>query len=108
MGILAKSSFYIKVWAVCSIPLIVGALLLDPDKIIDGEYAFLPNCLFRFFFGEECFGCGFTRSLSLFAHGRLEESLSYNKMGCVIFMLILIINVFLVCIPFIKKKELTL
>lgn len=108
MGRLSKSSFYIKVWALCSLPFLVASFLLNPDKVIAGEYGFLPKCLFRLVFGEDCFGCGFARSMSLFAHGRLEESFSYNKMGCVIFMLIVIINVIFVCIPFIKNKELAL
>ena len=94
---------YMTIWAICSLPLIVCSYILDPDKLINGHYSFIPSCLFKFITDDECIGCGFTRSMSLFAHGRLEESLNYNKMGYVIFMLILILNL-IFAVQYLKKK----
>ena len=92
---ISKIQTYTAIWAVCSLPVIFLSFFLDPDKLIENEYSFMPSCLFKFVTENECIGCGFTRSMSLFAHGRLEESFSYNKMGSVIFMLILIMNILL-------------
>lgn len=104
----SKFFLYIKIWGFCCLPFVVFSFLLKPEKLSGGEYSFMPQCLSKFFFQTECIGCGFTRAICLFAHGRLEESLNVNKIACVIFMLILIINIFLAVELFQKYKSLSM
>ena len=83
-----KGLFYSALAGVCFIPVMTLFFILDPDRLVNGQYTFMPPCLTVQFFGVECPGCGMGRAFCLIAHGRFSEALSFNKASCVIFMLI--------------------
>jgi hypothetical protein len=69
-------------------------LLLQVD---DGERVSLcgfenhplpPLCMSRAWFGVECPACGLTRSMVLFAHGRIAESFALHRLGWLLAILI--------------------
>ena len=37
-------------------------------------------CLFKRFFGVECFGCGMTRALAMLLHGDMAGALQHNRL----------------------------
>ena len=51
-------------------------LVIPPEVILNG-----PNiCLIRKFLGVNCLGCGMTRAVSLFVHGKFSVAMSYNRL----------------------------
>jgi len=46
-------------------------------------------CASRWIFGIACPGCGMMRSVTAFAHGRLEDSLRYHLFGPLVFAAVL-------------------
>ncbi len=59
-----------------------------------------PNlCLFRQFFGIECYGCGMTRALSWLLHGHLSIALNYNRGAVVVLPLLCALALSAVCRP---------
>jgi hypothetical protein len=88
-----KFLFYIAFAGLFFTPVLALFFVVDPDRLIADDYSFVPPCLTILFFETECLGCGMGRAFSLIAHGRFAESLEYNKSGCVIFMLISLVNI---------------
>jgi len=48
-------------------------------------------CLFRRWWGIECWGCGMTRALSCALHGQLAAAFAYNRGVVVVFPLLLLV-----------------
>lgn len=46
-------------------------------------------CLHRLIFNEPCAGCGLTRSFVSFAHGDVEASYKFHRLGIPLFLVIL-------------------
>ena len=47
-------------------------------------------CLHRLIYNEPCAGCGLTRSFVSFAHGDIESSSKYHKLGIPLFLIVLL------------------
>ena len=43
-------------------------------------------CLHRLIYNEPCAGCGLTRSFVSFAHGDIEASYKFHKLGILLFI----------------------
>jgi len=65
---------------VAALASIVGAALLLPPSAIG-----FNTCLSRLIFHADCPGCGLTRSMIAFAHGRLGNSLAFHPAGHLLF-----------------------
>lgn len=46
-------------------------------------------CLYKLFFGEECWGCGITRAVVLAMRGEFVTSLEYHRMVVVVLPILL-------------------
>jgi hypothetical protein len=62
------------------------------DKIGDG-YSIGPPCIFKTFFDTECIGCGITHAIIDIWHGDIISSYHHNKMGLVVFVVIIFISI---------------
>jgi hypothetical protein len=48
-------------------------------------------CLFKYFTGKECYGCGMTRAVLSVIHFQFENALKYNKLILIVFPLLVYI-----------------
>lgn len=53
------------------------------------------GCLMKQFFHIPCPACGSTRAIVALLHGHLQESLAWNPLGIVLFVLLLLLTVVL-------------
>lgn len=69
-----RRSTVIAIWSL----LMAGAVYLFVFE--PGKSGFFPICLFRFFTGFTCPGCGSTRALHQILHGHLETAFMLNPL----------------------------
>ncbi len=73
--------------------IILLSLLLKPgnsqdDRVTIFGYKTPVLCLHRLLFNRNCAGCGLTRSFVSFAHGDIEGSYKFHKLGIPLFILV--------------------
>ncbi len=61
----------------------------EDDRVTIFGYKTPVLCLHRLIFNEPCAGCGLTRSFVSFAHGDVETSYKFHKLGIPLFIVIL-------------------
>lgn len=70
-------------WVVLGVlALVVAAFLLREGG--PGGVPWLPGCLFHYFTGLSCPGCGMTRAAHATLHGRLGEAMRFNPVGMIL------------------------
>ena len=61
----------------------------DDDRLTIFGFKTPIFCLHRLIYNKPCAGCGITRSFVSFAHGDIETSYKYHKLGIPFFLLFL-------------------
>ena len=79
-----------------AISIILLSLILKPsnpnqedDRLSLFGFKTPTICLHKLIYKKPCAGCGLTRSFVCFAHGNIEASLEYHKLGIPLFLLVL-------------------
>ena len=70
------------------LPITVISVLLDPS--VTNKY--LPNCLIKYFFNIECWGCGMTRAILELSKFNIQNAIKLNLFSPIV--VILIISIF--------------
>ncbi len=61
------------------------SFFVSPEDLDSGRVALSPTCTTKRLFGKECPTCGLTRAFSALSHGRLRQSLEYNRAAPVVY-----------------------
>jgi len=77
-------------------PIILIVVLVDQIAIDEN----LPNCLFKYFLGIECWGCGMTRAILELCKFNLQGALALNSLSPIVLILIFLIF----CKEFFNKR----
>jgi len=66
------------------LPIIVITVLLDQSEI----NTYLPNCLIKYFFNIECWGCGMTRAILELSKLNFQKAIALNPFSPLVVILI--------------------
>ena len=61
--------------------IVVGSLVLSPEKLASGAYALAPACPTKALLGRPCPTCGMSRAFAALGHGRVAEAIGYHPVS---------------------------
>jgi hypothetical protein len=86
-----KKTQWLQLFFAASIVLL--AFLMKPgtsqdDRVVLFGFKTPVLCLHRLIYNQPCAGCGLTRSFVSFAHGDIDNSYKYHKLGIPLFIVV--------------------